>query len=79
MNQESRLYSRWQLGRRYYELRVQPDLWGDWCVIRVSGEEGVSSSRPVTLAMGSYAQAVEEYRQQVLVRHQRGYRLVSEN
>lgn len=73
-----RFYSRWELGRRYYELRLQPDLWGTWCVIRVWGESGHSASRPVTLAMNSYQEAVAEYERQRLLRRQHGYRLAHE-
>lgn len=32
-------HSRWERDTRYYELRLQQDLWGDWVLQRVWGRK----------------------------------------
>ena len=37
---ETGLHSRWERDTRYYELRVQQDLFGDWLLTRAWARKG---------------------------------------
>ena len=68
----------WTKATRYYEVRLHPDLWGQWIVTRMWGRSGTALGRRVSVPCLSYQdglQRVEAVRER---RRQRGYRLVRE-
>jgi predicted DNA-binding WGR domain protein len=62
---------------RYYRMDVQPDLFGQWCVIREWGRTGsTGQTRCVPFPALHQAQAAIEQQRRVKLR--RGYRTYAE-
>ncbi len=73
MTEEPALFSRWERDTRYYELRLQQDLWGDWVLTRVWGGKGTALGQIRRELCPSYAGGVSLYASSIRVREQRGY------
>jgi len=77
--EEPALFSRWERDMRYYELRLQQDLWGDWLLTRVWGGKGTALGqirRELCIDRDSgYLRLIEEQ----LKRTRRGYRLATQD
>lgn len=71
------LPSRWERDTRYYELRLQQNLWGDWLLTRVWGGKGTALGQIRRELCPSYGQGVSRYAESVITRGKRGYAQVS--
>ena len=58
---------------RFYDLRLERDLWGTWIVTRRWGRIGVCRPHEMNTPFTTYHDARQEYRDQVHHRHKRGY------
>ena len=58
---------------RFYEARLQPDLWGDWTVILVWGQRGSALGRVVFTPVADYVAGLYLVEQVSLRRQRRGY------
>lgn len=74
--EEPALFSRWERDTRYYELRLQQDLWGDWLLTRVWGGKGTALGQIRRELCQSYASGASLYASSIKVREQHGYALV---
>ena len=74
--EEPALFSRWERDTRYYELRLQQDLWGDWLLTRVWGSKGTALGQIRRELCPSYASGMCSYASSIKVREQHGYALV---
>ena len=73
MNAEAPLFSRWERETRYYELRLQQDLWGDWVLMRVWGQRGAALGQIRRELCSSYAIGESLYAESIKRREQHGY------
>lgn len=71
--EEPTLFSRWERDTRYYELRLQQDLWGDWLLIMVWGGKGTALGQIRRELCPSYANGVSMYAASIRRRQQHGY------
>lgn len=71
--EEPALFSRWERDTRYYELRLQQDLWGDWLLTRVWGGKGKALGQVRRELCPSYASGVSLYADSIKRREQHGY------
>lgn len=67
------MFSRWERESRYYELRLQQDLFGDWLLMRVWGQRGSALGQIRRELCSNYAGGVSLYASSIKVREQRGY------
>lgn len=71
--EEPTLFSRWERDTRYYELRLQQDLWGFWVLTRVWGRKqsalGQLRREPFDSHIQGLAQLIKEEKR----RQGRGY------
>ncbi len=71
------LRQRWEKaterGVRYYEIQVQPDLWGQWMVTRTWGRQGTTLGQTRHLPCPSYPTALSQWEKFNQRRLQRGY------
>ena len=72
---ETGLHSRWERDTRYYELRVQQDLFGDWLLTRIWGRKGTALGQIRHELCESYAAGIVKFKQAEVRRDKRGYRL----
>jgi len=49
---------RFECGPRYYRLHLEQDLWGAWCLTRVSGRRNTRLGRALTTWPGAYSEAL---------------------
>ena len=66
-------HSRWEKNTRYYELRVQQDLFGDWLLTRVWGRKGSALGQMRHELCVDQADANTRYAEAVIRRAQRDY------
>lgn len=69
------LHSRWEKDTRYYELRVQQDLWGQWLLTRVWGRRDSAMGQIRHELCAGYAAANARYAEAEIRRAKRGYQL----
>lgn len=69
------LRSRWEKDSRYYELRVQQDLFGDWLLTRIWGQRGSALGQLRHDLCADRAEALARYAEAEVRREKRGYRL----
>jgi hypothetical protein len=67
------LHSRWERDTRYYELRVQQDLFGDWLLTRIWGRKGSALGQIRHELCESYAAGIVKFKQAEVRREQHGY------
>jgi hypothetical protein len=67
------LHSRWERDSRYYELRVQQDLFGHWLLTRVWGRKGSALGQIRHELCESYAAGIAKFNQAEVRREQHGY------
>lgn len=70
---ETGLHSRWERDTRYYELRVQQDLFGDWLLTRIWGRKGTALGQIRHELCESYAAGIAKFAQAEVRRKQHGY------
>ena len=73
MSAEAPLFSRWERESRYYELRLQQDLFGDWVLMRVWGQRGSALGQIRRDLCTDYEQGQRIYAQSTVQRGKRGY------
>ena len=73
---EEWFHSRWEKYTRYYELRVQQDLWGQWLLTRVWGRRGSALGQIRHELCESYAADLVKYAEAEVRRGKRGYQLI---
>ena len=73
MSVEAPLFSRWERETRYYELRLQQDLWGDWVLMRVWGGKGSALGQIRHELCTDYSHGQRIYAQSLIQRGKRGY------
>lgn len=49
---------RWEKNTRYYEVHVEPDLWGEWVLTRVWGRRGTALGQMRRAPCESYSEAL---------------------
>lgn len=69
------LHSRWERDTRYYELRVQQDLFGHWLLTRVWGRTGSALGQIRHDVCLDQVEANARYAEAEVRRVKRGYRL----
>jgi predicted DNA-binding WGR domain protein len=70
---------RFEKDTRYYVLRLERALLGDWCVMRIWGSRSTRAGSELIEYYGSYDEAQQRLDQLAAVRErQRGYRRVEE-
>jgi len=67
------LFPRWERDTRYYELRLQQDLWGDWVLMRVWGQRGAALGQIRHELCADYGHGQRIYAQSIIQRGKRGY------
>ena len=72
------LHSRWEKDTRYYELRVQQDLWGQWLLTRIWGRRGSALEQIRHELCESYAAGLTKYAEAEVRRAKRGYHSIVE-
>ena len=70
---EPALFSRWERDTRYYELRLQQDLWGDWLLTRVWGGKGTALGQIRRELCSGYSDGLALYASASDKRMKRGY------
>lgn len=75
--EEPALFSRWERDTRYYELRLQQDLWGDWLLTRVWGGKGTALGQIRRELCEHYSDGLLRHKIAEAQREKRGYRLVN--
>jgi len=70
---EEWFHSRWERDTRYYELRVQQDLFGNWLLTRVWGRRGSALGQIRHELCESYAVGLAKYAEAEIRRAKRGY------
>ena len=68
-------HSRRERDTRYYELRVQQDLWGQWLLTRVWGRKGSALGQMRHTLCVDQADAHACYAKAVVRRAKRGYQV----
>ncbi|CAL1242001.1 WGR domain-containing protein [Candidatus Methylocalor cossyra] len=68
---------RWEKHTRYYEVQVEPDLWGTWVLTRLWGRRGTALGQIRRMPCGSYDEALEQVAAVTRRRAQRGYAAVA--
>ena len=66
---------RWMTATRYYVLRVQQDLFGDWELIKSWGGRSSSRGRSQVVPTSSAVDAIAALSKESKRRARRGYRL----
>ncbi len=69
--------SRWRKATRTYELSLQRDLWGHWCLLRAWGATNRAGGRCTTTPFDSLTEAITAYDHAQHRRQRRGYHLES--
>jgi hypothetical protein len=67
---------RYERGARYYRLHLEQDLWGTWCLTRVSGRRRDGRGGWLTTWPGSLGAALGALLAAAQSRRRAGYRLV---
>jgi len=65
-------FSRFERGTRYYELRVQQDIFGQWVLLKIWGRKGTALGHMRTFAYPSHADAVLQWEVGLQTRLKRG-------
>ena len=73
MHESPWLHSRWERDSRYYELRVQQDLFGHWLLTRVWGRKGSALGQIRHELCESYAAGIVKFKQAEVRRERHGY------
>jgi len=73
VNEEAPMFSRWERDTRYYELRLQQDLWGDWLLMRTWGKRDTAMGQIRRELCPDYAHGVTRYNDSIIMRGKRGY------
>lgn len=63
-------------GIRYYEARLQPDLWGQWGLTLSWGRRGTALGRVCRVPVETYAAGIEALNRLSARRRRRGYQRV---
>jgi predicted DNA-binding WGR domain protein len=63
----------WEKDTRYYEVHVEPDLWGHWVLTRVWGRRGTALGQVRRIPCGDYAEALAKLAAVARQRARRGY------
>lgn len=67
-------HSRWEKDTRYYELRLQQDLWGDWVLLRVWGRKDTALGQIRHELCASFVEGQARFDAACTVRENRRYR-----
>ncbi len=70
------IHRRWHRDTRYYEARVEQDLWGDWVLTRVWGRRGTPAGQVRHDPCSSYIEALERLDAVTRRRAAHGYALI---
>jgi predicted DNA-binding WGR domain protein len=70
------LHSRWEKDTRYYELRVQQDLLGDWLLTRIWGRKDSALGQLRHDVCADQLEANARYAAAEVRRQRRGYSLI---
>lgn len=65
--------TRWIKATRYYELSLQLDLWGHWCLVRAWGRARRAGGRCTSTPYPTLTDAITAYDTASRRRRQRGY------
>ena len=65
-------YARFERETRYYELRLQQDLFG-WVVVKAWGRKESRLGQVRSVPCDSYSEALQEWRAGLRARQRRGY------
>lgn len=80
INLDQWLTVRWEKltdkGVRYYEVRIQQDLWGGWVLTKIWGRRGTQLGSMAHTPCQSYQTALDELDAVRTRRQRRGYNLV---
>lgn len=71
--EEQWLYVRFERDTRYYELRIQQDIFGYWVLIKIWGRRGSALGHMGTYAFESRAAAASQWQLGLQTRLKRGY------
>ncbi len=66
-------YCRWERGSRYYEVRVQQDLWGEWLLTQSWGRRGTALGQQRHIPCETYPATLAQFARIQRRRLQRGY------
>jgi len=70
--------ARWHKDTRYYEIRIHPDLWGDWTLTRIWGRRGTKAGGMKCEPCKSYEDAIARFERLARIRARRGYQRISQ-
>lgn len=70
---EKYLYARFEKGSRYYVIRLEQDLFGDWIISQINGRIKSRLGQTRTLAFQNFQDAFEQFLLIATVRYQRNY------
>jgi len=70
------LYRRWERNTRYYEARLQRDLFGDWILIKVWGQINSPRGRIMNSICNNYIEGQEKLITLSKIREKRGYTMI---
>lgn len=73
---ETPIRLRWEKLSRYYEVRLDRDLWGQWVVTRTWGRIGTALGRQSDMPCTSYQNGLQQVAAIEQRRRQHGYTLV---
>ena len=72
-SQTESLHLRWEKDTRYYQVILQKDLLGCWCLTRVWGQRNSRLGQIKHLPLSSYQEGVGKITEIEKVRNQRDY------
>ncbi len=67
------MHQLWHKETRYYQARLEQDLFGFWVVTRVWGRRGTRRGQIRTLAVSSPAEGMQRLADIAVLRRQHGY------
>lgn len=70
-------YCRWERGSRYYEARIQQDLWGEWVLVQAWGRRGAAWVQQRNIPCENYPATLARFKRVQRRRLQRGYHEVA--
>lgn len=73
--QEKYLYARFEKESRYYVIRLEQDLFGDWIISQINGQIKSHLGQKRMLAFESAQDALEQFSLIAHVRYQRNYHI----
>ena len=66
-------YCRWERGSRYYEARIQQDLWGEWLLVQAWGRQGTALGQQRNIPCENYPATLARFQRLQRQRLRRGY------